>query len=462
MNNRIKLLILTLILVMAAALMVSCGGSKGPYDGYEDEGYTVSIKYDSNGGIFTTNTSVIVDTYSLSTLPTNDNGEKLVTLVSPDNSAVRGKENAFLPQKMGYFLAGWYTERTAVTDGAGNELDEDGNIASQSGKPVAYTYSGRWDFAKDKLAVDPASVEGADTPVVTLYAAWAPRFAYEFYDINTGKLIGTYEFDPIYINQVTVPEWNTTTGQLDMHEFPKVDNKTFSAVYLDKSGATPVTDPTIPHSGVINLENATTSGNVMSLYVDMLDGNWYNIYTADHFIKYASPTGNYNIMADLDFTGKGWKNTLTYGNFSGTINGNGHTLSNITVTQNDAGKSNAGLFGTITDSATIKDVKFENVTLNIETGSRRPDASFGLLCGSLSANATFTGFEISGNIVITPTPLITDATTIGLLCGSGSVGNIDISGITCEALEPADEYTDPISLTIEGNKVTVTVVVTEQ
>ena len=68
MNNRIKLLILTLVLVMAAALMVSCGGSKGPYGGYEDEGYTVSIKYDSNGGIFTTNTSVIVDTYSLSTL----------------------------------------------------------------------------------------------------------------------------------------------------------------------------------------------------------------------------------------------------------------------------------------------------------------------------------------------------------------------------------------------------------
>ena len=41
---------------MTAALMVSCGGSKGPYGGYDDEGYTVSIKYDANGGYFTTNT----------------------------------------------------------------------------------------------------------------------------------------------------------------------------------------------------------------------------------------------------------------------------------------------------------------------------------------------------------------------------------------------------------------------
>ena len=461
MNNRIKLLILTLIFVLAAALMVSCGGSKGPYGGYDEEGYTVSIKYDANGGYFSTNISTIVDTYSLSSLPSGSNGEKLVTLVSPDNS-IRGQANYFLPQRTGYFLAGWYTERAAVTDGAGNELDEDGNIASESGKPVAYNYSGKWDFENDRLPVDPDEVEGADTPVLTLYAAWAPRFSYDFYDINTGELIDSYVFDPIYINEITVPEWNATTGQIDMHEFPKVNNKTFSAVYLDSAGTTPVTEATIAHSGVINYENATTSGNVMNLYVDMLEGNWYNIYTADHFIKNASPSGNYNIMADLDFTGKGWKNTLTYGTFTGTINGNGYTFSNITVTQNDAKKGDAGLFGTIAATASINDLKLENVTLNIESGSLSGTASFGLLCGTLADAASLTDVQISGKIVITPTPLITESTAVGLLCGSGSVGTVDISGITCEALEPTNEYTDPISLTVEGNKVSITVITEEQ
>ena len=56
---------------------------------------------------------------------------------------------------------------------------------------------------------------------------------------------------------------------------------------------------------------------------------------------------------------------------------------------------------------------------------------------------------------------IMKTTTLGLLCGSGTVGSIDISGITCEALEPADEYTDPITLTVEGNRVSITVVTEE-
>ena len=457
MNNRIKLLILTLLLVMAVALLSSCSDDSSPYGGYDEEGYTVSIKYDANGGYFTTNTSVIVDTYELSSLPSNSKGEKLVTLVSPDND-IRGQENSFLPQNSGYFLAGWYTEKTAVTDGEGNELDANGNVAAVSGEPVAYTYSGRWDFAADKLALDPAKVEGSDTPVLTLYAAWAPLFSYDFYDIDTGALIGNYEFDPIYIKKITVPEWNVTTGQLDMHEFPKVDNKTFSGVYFDPAGESRVTDPTIAHTGIINLENATTAGNTMSLYVDMLDGNWYNIYTADQFIKYASPSGNYNILADLDFTGKGWKTALTYGDFTGTIKGNGYTLSNITVNQNDTSESNAGLFGSLAASAVIRDLTLENVTLNIETGSRRNTASFGLLCGTLAGGATLEGVKISGSIVITPTPLITASTSVGLLCGSGSVGNMDISGITCVALEPTDDYTDPIAVTVEGNVVKITVI----
>jgi hypothetical protein len=247
-----------------------------------------------------------------------------------------------------------------------------------------------------------------------------------------------------------------------MHEFPKVNNKTFSAVYLEPNGTDSVAEGTnIEHTGVINYDNATTSGNTMKLYVDMLDGNWYNIYTVDHFIKYASPNGNYNILADLDFTGKGWKNSLTYGTFTGTINGNGHKMSNITVIQNDAKEENAGLFGTVASSAVIKDLTIENATLNIVTGSLRNTASFGLLCGTLAGGANLENLQISGEIVITPTPQITAETTIGLLCGSGSVGSVDISGITCKALDPTDEYTDPISLTTEGNRVIVEVLTKE-
>jgi hypothetical protein len=136
-------------------------------------------------------------------------------------------------------------------------------------------------------------------------------------------------------------------------------------------------------------------------------------------------------------------------------------MSNITVIQNDAKEENAGLFGTVASSAVIKDLTIENATLNIVTGSLRNTASFGLLCGTLAGGANLENLQISGEIVITPTPQITAETTIGLLCGSGSVGSVDISAIACKALDPTDEYTDPISLTTEGNRVIVEVLTKE-
>lgn len=444
MKNNVKILILVFVLLFAAVFMTSCLGDKTPYEEYDEAGYNVSIKYDANGGLFTTNTSVVVDTYDATKFPTNSNGEHELVLVSPDNP-IKDKENRFTPSKAGYFLVGWYTEREEVKD-------NDGNV-------VEYRYSGRWDFENDRFAVS-TDGKSAQTPSLTLYAAWAPRFSYEFYDLDSGAHLGSYEFDPVYINSIRVPVWNEDSGKLNMYEFPDVDNKTFNAVYLDESGTTLVSEERIAHTGSINLENATAKDPVMKLYVDMLDGIWFNVYKAEHFINNSRLDGNYNILADLDFTDLYWSNTLTYGEFSGTIIGNGHRISNVNVTQANASKTNAGLFGTIASTARIENVTFENITLNIETGSRMPGASFGLIAGSIASADSLSGITVSGSIIITPTPLITEDTVIGLIAGTGDFGDIDFSSISCEALEPEDEYTDAISVSIDGNMVEITVIPT--
>ncbi len=451
---KIKLLISVLAIMAAALLLTSCFDDPSPYSGYDESDYNVSVKYDANGGFFSTNTSIIVDTYNLSKLPSDSSGNKKLTLISPDDE-VRKSENAFVASKAGHFLVGWYTEKTAVTDEQGNELDANGNIASVSGEEVAYKYSGRWDFENGTYAVDPKKEYTASEPVLTLYAAWLPEFSFEFYDLDTGKLLKSYDFDPMYIMSMKLPEWNMTTGELDMHEFPTVDNMTYNNVYYDPAGEQPVTGTTVTHTGTIDAEAVTQSGEVMKLYVDMLDGKWYNIYNVDQFIKNASPTGNYNILADLDFEGKPWSTTLMHGDFSGTIKGNGYTISNITISQTDIAKVNTGLFGALTSSATIENVIFENITLNITAGSRLPNASFGLFAGTVAAGATLENLEISGKLVITPSPLITESTTIGVFCGEGTPGTLDISGIRVEVLPPADEYTDPITVVVSGNTVTV-------
>ncbi len=444
MKSNVKLLILVLTLLLAAVFMTSCGDDGNPYSGYDAEGYNVSVKYDANGGLFTTNTSVVVDTYDATDFPTNGNGEHELVLVSPDNP-IKDKENRFTPYKPGYFLVGWYTEREEVK--------------SPDGSVTEYRYSGRWDFDNDRFAVS-ADGKSADTPSLTLYAAWAPQFSYEFYDLDSGAHIGSYEFDPVYIDSIRVPAWNTETGKLNLYEFPSVDNKTFNAVYLDAEGTQLVTAERIAHTGDINLDNAVAENPVMNLYVDMLDGAWFNIYKAEHFVDNSILDGNYNILADLDFTGLFWSNALTYGEFTGTIIGNGHKFSNINVRQTSASRTNAGVFGTIADSAKIENVEFENVTFNLEVGSRMPGASFGLLAGAIADVSSLSGVTVSGKIIITPTPLITEDTVIGLLCGSGDIGDFDISNISCEALEPEDEYTDAISVSIDGNDVNITVIPT--
>ena len=51
-----------------------------------------------------------------------------------------------------------------------------------------------------------------------------------------------------------------------------------------------------------------------------------------------------------------------YGNFNGTIKGNGHTIKNVTIEQTNNSKVNAGLFGYLAETSSLSDLTFENVT----------------------------------------------------------------------------------------------------
>lgn len=450
MKKKISFIIAAVVIVGACMLLASCGGKgAAPYEGYEKEGFDVSVKYDANGGYFATNTSVIVDTYKVS------DGTTSIKLVAPDDTG-RGSPNFFTASKSKYFLAGWYTNRVAHVDEEGNELDANGNIAEITGEPVAYDYSGFWDFKNGKLQLDPNKDYSADEPVITLYAAWIPEFSFKFCDLE-GEVLGTYSFDPMYSKELDVPTWDKTTGALKLYKFPDVKGKTFNNVYLDPAGKELVTSSKITHTGVYDLSNATAVGNEMILYLDMLDGKWTNIYTAEQFINNVTLSGNYNIQADLDFAGISWSSTLMHGSFSGTINGNGYSFKNITAKQTETSQLYTGLFGNLTSDAKITDLSFENVSFTIGVGSRMQGASFGLFAGRISSGATLEGVSVSGKLSVTPSSLITSDTEIGLLCGMGDVGSIDISSISAEALLPPDDYTDPIELVIDGNMVIVVI-----
>lgn len=439
--------------MLLAAMFCLCACSDNwevPYTSLQEEGYNISVRFDANGGVFAgTNDVSVVDVYSTENGVRNSDGTVGFYLLSPDDT-IRA-EGCFSISRTGYFLAGWYTERTARVDENGNALDDYGVLCSESGREQGYTYSGLWNFEEDLLTVDPNSDHDAAEIYATLYAGWIPYINYEFYavDAETGEseYIETVQAIDLYI-----PVWSETSGKLDLKSFPERDGFTFDAAYLSEDLSSPLTEAIYGQDSYADHETGTVSVESVKIYTTWMEGTWYKIYTADQFYSNTRLDGNYLICADLDFEGAVWSPTLVKGKFAGKIYGNGFTFSNITVSQADSSQVYGGLFGTLESGAVIEDLTFENVSFTIEAGSRMQGSTFGLLTGSISPDTVLSDVTVSGTLYISENCYPQSDYTIGLLCGSGSTDGVEYT-IDCKT---AEDNTDKISVTLEGDEVLVT------
>jgi len=435
MKRNIKAVLLFMLLT-AMLFAAGCSKEETPYQINDGLNYTVSVKYDANGGTFTTNTAVIVDSYDLSQGKTNGEGKSQIALIPPESDH-RGK-NAFTAVNNGYFLAGWYTERKETTAADGS---------------TQYTYAGKWDFEKDRLSLDPAGSYSAETPVMTLYAAWVPLFEIEYYALDTGELLKTETYDPGQGGQIKLPQWNTETGAIDMQDVPERTGYTYQGIYLDEKGTSPVTGEMISHSGTVDYGTATAENATMKLYIDWKEGSWYRIHTAAQFAANASLDGCYEILADLDFANDVWPTVMMYGTFTGTIEGNGHTISNVILEQTNNSKTAAGLFGQLTETVKLSNLTFQNVDFTIKAGARMAGTAYGLLAGTVSNGATLENLRIAESIlkIDSDSYFATEDYTIGLVCGMGTT-NVSGEGIACEATGANPEN---IVVTVTDGTVTV-------
>jgi len=418
------------LMLLALVLAAGCAAEPTPYARNDAEGYTVTVCFDANGGTFTTNTAIITDSFNLSQLPVNSQGQVALPLIAPDDAA-RGK-NAFAPVKAGCFLAGWYAQRTGTED--------------------AWSYAQPWDFATDRCTLDPNGAYTSETPVLTLYAAWVPLYEIECYDLATGQLLDTLRYDPAEGERL-LPKWDEATGAINMNRFPQRAGYTFNGAYFDAQGTQPVTTDSIPHSARLDAATATVTGGTMRLYVDWLEGEWYHIYTAQQFLDNASVGGSYMIHADLDFQGLTWPTSLMHGSYTGTLEGNGHTLRNISFAQTNNSKTNGGLFGYLTETAALRDVTFENVSFTIQNGTRMAGTSYGLLAGTVAETAKLESVQILSSALLIDSGCYfgTEDYTIGLVCGMGATA-IDPAGITCQAVGEAPET---VIITVTDSVVTL-------
>ncbi len=435
-NDCMRLVPLLLLLL----LLCGCTAKPSAYEKNDALGYTISVKFDANGGMFTTNTAVIVDSYAPASLARNDSGQLQLALLAPDDPQ-RGND-AFAPTKSGYFLAGWYASCDTVAQADGQ---------------TACTYADRWDFASDILTLDAEASYSAAEPVLTLYAAWVPLFRVEFYERGSGTKLGSFSFDPTVPEPLKLPAWNETTGCIDMYRFPKQEGSTFRCAYWDEQGTKPISDAQILHGGTVDLTDATAIDPILKLYLDYDEGEWYHIYSASQLAANASLNGCYELYADLDFSDEIWPTAFVYGNFSGTILGNGHTISNVQIVQTNNSKSNAGLFGCLTEQAQLSELTFDTVDFTIHAGTRVAGAGFGLLTGTLSGGASVSELSIrNGTLWIDSDCYFgTSDYVIGLICGMGDATCVAQEHIECR---PAGNAPENVYISVEDGQVTVEIV----
>ena len=143
----------------------------------------------------------------------------------------------------------------------------------------------------------------------------------------------------------------------------------------------------------------------------------------------ANAYSGYSVLlnADIDLKGKLWTSIgqTGAGQFAGTFNGNGHTISNIVINNIDAsGNCATGLFGWL-NSATIQNLKVEGANV---TGHH----NVGVIAGYLETSGCIIENCYVSNATVSCTSVNDDAN--GDKCGGivGHAGNAGVAVMNCE------------------------------
>lgn len=432
MKNKSIGIALILSAAVCCALILSSCGMKGQAVDPGEWGYDCVVTYDALGGVI--------------------NAREIRTTYYMDNSYVfapSGSSNMLVePARDGYILAGWYTAKADHTEGSVED----------------YTFSAadRWDFNTDRLdgdttlyarwlprgKVDYVDADTGETVFSKNITTESPIQALSESVLNLKKPAGTtfagyyadagctaeYDFSSYVHVDPNPPEATLYAALCEM--FPQYIEKTeyvapaddaekdetadTSWLFLNKLGYTLTTDDPDALAEIeaakdqmveeaieaylTNTANRVvylkfTAGNYVRVNTvkDLKRGTEYGFFDTD---AAGNPIDGYIIEADIDLSGV----TFTMSeSFSGRINGNGFTLSNLTVSaiskKLDTDKEKTVGLTALMQDAEINDLTFKDAVINIQVNSGIK-VTGGLL--ALEAknvtfnNCTFDGLTVTG------------------------------------------------------------------
>ena len=183
-------------------------------------------------------------------------------------------------------------------------------------------------------------------------------------------------------------------------------------------------------------------------YVVEGGSNYVSVSSAEELVKVAAEiaAGNEEInnimlggdidLADLVLTrsavASNWTPVGTEEKpFTGVFDGNGHTIKNLALVETEAkeGKAFIGFFG-YAKNATIKNVTFENVYINIPClDIDHSQGHIGAVAGSLEGTSTIENVTVKGDIKVEATVTANGASRVAVVAGGNSYGNVTMTNV---------------------------------
>lgn len=211
--------------------------------------------------------------------------------------------------------------------------------------------------------------------------------------------------------------------------------------------------------GGIFTESAKTNTNNALIaegcaFVETVDGYWeiekswektsetsYTIYSANGMRWLAEQVNSGQetfkdktilLAADIDLNNEQWTPIgIKEKSFQGTFDGQTHTLKNLYVVETEAkeGKAFIGFFG-YAKNATIKNVTFENVNLDIAClDIDHSQGHIGAVAGSLEGTSTIENVTVKGDIKVESTVTANGASRVAVVAGGNSYGNVTMKNV---------------------------------
>lgn len=283
----------------------------------------------------------------------------------------------------GYFIEGWYT---AKSDDEGNPIVGEDKIVQLDKK---------WDFKTQRV-----------TQNITLYANLMKKPVLSIIDRDTGTVLSEIE---------SLPGAKRDRPTID----PKKEGYSFTGVYYAQATG----DEEFVWPYVFGTQNE-------EVYVEFIQGDWTVVNTASELNRAIGQNKNIYIAKDIDYSDTAW----IMRSFNGTINGNGHKITGITmvITPDKTTKVYAGIFNVLREKANIYDITFENVDVTYNSNATAVGISVALFAAELREGATMNNVTVSGTLKYKSYGGAVEGYAFAAINNSQSVTDCDFSQVNIE------------------------------